>query len=739
MQETASAREETHSDLNFRSTRGLPSLRRDIRISRHSFRKHCSYVVKDPISLKYYRWGEREYFISRLLDGSNNIETILLRLQKEFPAQRLDNKTVETCINQFLLSGLLETDAATAHRIHVSTRKRMDEAEKKGRLLSILSKFVSFKITLLDPDLLLLRMSQRLWFLWTWSAVAVLVLMMSFSGWLLLSDSSAWTSRMPDLLGWDNLFMLWVVMILVKVVHEFGHGLSCKHFGGEVHEMGAMFILFSPFLFCNATDSWTFRNKRERLIVTFGGIYLELFLASIAAALWVLTSPGTFNHICFNVMTVCSVMTIFFNANPLMRFDGYYALSDIVEIPNLKQRGDQALITRVAGFFTGGVGVKRDQLVDSFKVPVLIYAFASYLWTFTVAFRMLSAIGNMLQPYGLDRIFQTASGITLIAGIVAPPIMVGYHIRNLLKLNREVPGFSKTVYTRLLIGAALLFLILCIPVPLTVRSSCFVEGSNKVHISSTASGYLREILVHDGDHVLEGAPLARLENPEIKAQLTDLQLHLREIQAHVDACILQQADAQIPSLRADEAQVKIALKKALLDEKGLTITAPVSGTVILSRDLERVAGMLLHRGELFCEILPTGPMQAVAAVSEADAGLVKSGQHVRFRLESHGESTFTGTVADVSEQLLSELPHQSLSQSAGGTVPSVMTASKESPTTPHAIPSDPIYRVRVSIDNSTHLLRVGMSGLVRIDCGRISLGHSLWNQLSSLIREDLKL
>jgi len=739
MEATASMQRQTQPDLNFRSTRGLPPLRRDLRISGHSFRKHRSYVVKDPISLKYYRWGEREHFISRLLDGRNNIETVLLRLQEAFPGQRLDAKTVETCINQFLLSGLLETDAATAHRIHVSTRKRMAEAERKSRLLSILSKFVSFKITLLDPDLLLLRMSQRLWFLWTWPAVAVLVLMMSFSGWLLLSDSSAWTSRMPDLLGWDNLFMLWVVMILVKIVHEFGHGLSCKHFGGEVHEMGAMFILFSPFLFCNATDSWTFSSKRERLIVTFGGIYLELFLASVAAAFWVLTSPGIFNHICFNVMTVCSVMTIFFNANPLMRFDGYYALSDIVEIPNLKQRGDQALITRVAGVFTGGVGVKRDQLVDSFKVPVLIYAVASYLWTFGVTFRMLSAIGNMLQPYGLDRIFQTASGITLITGIIAPPIMVGYHIRNLLRLNREVPGFFKTVFTRLLIAAILLVLVLCIPVPVTVRSSCFIDGSNMIRVTSTASGYLREILVRDGEHVTEGAPLAQLENPEIKAQLTDLQLHLREVRAQVDACILKQADAQIPSLRADEAQVEIALKQALLDEDGLSITAPVSGTVILSRDFEKVTGTLLHRGELFCEILPAGPMQAVAAVDEADAGLVKAGQHVRFCLESLGESTFTGTVADVSQQLLSELPHQSLSQSAGGTVPSVMTASKDSPTTPHAMPSAPIYRVRVSIDNSTGLLKVGMSGLDRIDCGRMPLGHSLWNQLSSLIRNDLKL
>jgi len=739
MEAMATAPGQTQPVLNFRAERGIPSLRRDLRISAHSFRKNRSYVVKDPISLKYYRWGEREYFISRLLNGRHNIETILQRLQKAFPGQRLDTKTVETCINQFLLSGLLETDAATAHRIHVLTRSRMEEAERKSRLLSILSKFVSFKITLLDPDLLLLRMSQRLWFLWTWPAVAVLMLMMSFSGWLLFSDTSAWTSRMPDLLGWDNLFMLWVVMILVKVVHEFGHGLSCKHFGGEVHEMGAMFILFSPFLFCNATDSWTFRNKRERLVVTFGGIYLELFLASIAAALWVLTAPGIFNHICFNVMTVCSVMTIFFNANPLMRFDGYYALSDLVEIPNLKQRGDQALITRIASVFTGGVGVKRDQLVDSFKVPVLIYAVASYVWTFTVAFRMLSAIGNMLQPYGLDRIFQTASGITLITGIIAPPIMVGYHVRNLLKLNKEVPGFSKTVMTRLLIGGLLLFLVLCIPVPLIVRSSCFINGSNRIHVSSTASGYLRQIQVHDGDHVSTGTPLARLDNPEISAQRQDLQLHFLEVRAKLDTHILTQNDTQIPSLRANESQVEIALKKALLDEQGLTITAPFTGTIILSRDLDKITGTLLHRGELFCEILPDGPMQAVAAVSEADAGLVKAGQRVRFRLESLGSTTFTGSVSNISEQLLTELPHQALSQSAGGTVPSVMTSSRESPTTPHAMPTAPVYRVRVAIDNSNGLLKVGMSGLVRIDCGRIALGHFFWNQLTSMIRDDLKL
>lgn len=735
---TATPVDSAKKGFNFRLGKGLPLLRRDLQITRHSFQRRCSYIIKDPASLKYFRWGEREYFLGKLLNGQHSFQIIVKKMRAAFPDHHLDEKTIENTLHQFLLTGLLCTDARTALRIHQGERQAKENAKRKKLVLSLLSKLISFKITLFDPDLLLLRLSERLRFLWSYPALILLLIMMAGSAYLILTDTSTLPSRMPDLLGWDNLLILWIVMILVKVVHEFGHGLACKHFGGEVHEMGAMFILFSPFLFCNATDSWIFRNKNHRLIVTFGGIYLELFLASLAAALWVITVPGLFNRICFNVMIVCSVTTIFFNANPLMKFDGYYALSDILEVPNLKERGERALISRIAGLFTAGVGVLRDPLVDSIKWIILTYAIASYLWTFGVAFRILGAMGTMLQPYGLDRPVQMGAGIVLLTGILAPPVMVGFHLRKLM-VSRQDPNFRKKVFLRLLLGVALVAVILCIPVSQRVRSSCVLDGSNRTRVTAVTSGYLRSIAAQDAHHVSKGEPLATLENRELESELQDLNLQLNSAQAEEDASLSLPSSSNISSLMALKSEAESALHKIQLDKQGLILCAPTSGTVILPRNPEKLIGTLLHQGELFCEILPDGPLQAIVGLTETEVGLVKPGQHAEFRLNSDSGMTFEGTVLEVSEEPLTEFPHQSLSQYAGGTVPSVMTVSRDSSSTPHAIPAGPLYSARIAIANPEGILRLGMSGRIRIECGSKSLGATIWNNLSSMIRIDFKL
>ena len=237
-------------DFRFReSLANLPPLRSDLKITPVTMRGRHAYVVKDPVSLKYFRWGEKERHLATLLDGKKSGHQILESMQRAFPDDDLDANDLQFLINQFLGAGLLLTDGSTAQKLHHSQHSQLKKAKLKKLWITIPSKLISFKITLFDPDLLLLRMSKRLAFLWSWKAVAVLLAMMSASGWLLTRDTGNLAGRMPDILGWQNLFIVWCVMILVKIVHEFGHGLSCKHFGGEVHEMGAMFILFPPSCF----------------------------------------------------------------------------------------------------------------------------------------------------------------------------------------------------------------------------------------------------------------------------------------------------------------------------------------------------------------------------------------------------------------------------------------------------------------------------------------------------------
>jgi len=723
--------------FTFRRAAGLPALRGDLKIIQVSFRRRPAWVVKDPVSLQYFRWGEREHRLAMLLDGRRNFAQIAGEMGRAEPEGQISEENLEATLKMFLATGLLQTEASAARELHDNVRRYKAARRRKTRWLGLASKLITFKVTLYDPDLLLLRMSRRLSFLWSRGALLVLLAMMAASACLLLVDAGQLTDRMPDLLSWQNLLVLWLVMIAVKVVHEFGHGLSCKHYGGEVHEMGAMFIIFSPFLFCNATDSWTFRDKNQRLVVTFGGMYLELFLAAIAAALWVLTPPGLFNQIAFNVMLVCSVMTIFFNANPLMKFDGYYALSDLIEIPNLKERGDKALVARLAGFFTGGEGVPRDPLVESTKATVLTYAVASYAWTFTIAYNILRAMGAMLEPYGLDRLAQSVAGVVLLVGIVTPPLMVGLHIGKLLQ-KEDTRDLRRRVLRRGLLAGAALALLLSLPWPVRVRSACAIDATNRVRVTAAVDGYVRHIPVRDAQKVRAGEVLAVTENPLMEAQLAVLENETLVARAEHDAAASSGQPANLSSLRGLAAQLESTLGKMRQDEKQLILRAPVSGTVV-GRDLSLRKGQLLRRGDLLCEILPEGPLEVVVALHELAAAQIRRGQTAEFRLKSVPGVTFAGRVLSVDTAPSSELPHEVLGEHAGGTVPSTMIAGPQDDGPTRAVPVDRIYAARVAIDNPDGMLRPGMSGRLRIDGGKKPLGAVLWDYLTSMIRADFRL
>ena len=147
--------------------------------------------------------------------------------------------------------------------------------------------------------------------------------------------------------------MLAFTLGITKVLHEFGHGLSCKHFGGECHEMGIMVLVLTPCLYCNVSDSWMLPNKWQRAMIGAAGMYVELVIASVCTFMWWFSTPGLLNNLCLNAMFICSVSTVLFNGNPLLRYDGYYILSDVTEIPNLRQKATTILSRKMGEWCLG--------------------------------------------------------------------------------------------------------------------------------------------------------------------------------------------------------------------------------------------------------------------------------------------------------------------------------------------------------------------------------------------------
>jgi len=290
--------------------------------------------------------------------------------------------------------------------------------------------------------------------------------------------------------------------------------------------------------------------------------------------------------------------------------------------------------------------------------------------------------------------------------------------------------------------AALLAIILALPLPTNVRSTCVIEATNRVRITAATAGYIREVACTDGQSVEGKSVLAQLENPELQSRVQEYEFRLASQQAALAAA---ESDPeyrdQLVGLQMQAAQLKTALEQARKDSDQLILRTPVAGTV-LGQSLKEKKGMLLRKGALFCEVLPAGPMEAAVVLQENETGAVEQGQTVKFRLNSLPSVTFEGKVVEVTEQPVSRFPHQSLGEYAGGTVPGVMSAGAPRagrPPVPESLPVGQVFQARLAIDNQEGLLRPGMSGRVRIDCGKKILAVSIWNWFTDMLRTDFRL
>jgi multidrug resistance efflux pump len=243
--------------------------------------------------------------------------------------------------------------------------------------------------------------------------------------------------------------------------------------------------------------------------------------------------------------------------------------------------------------------------------------------------------------------------------------------------------------------------------------------------------------VSDGQSVELGEELAVLENPELGAYLAKLKLQKETLHVQQAFALSRQMDKEIPSLRAQVLQFDTAIKKQAQDVAALQMRAPVRGMVI-GQKLQDKVGTLLRQGELLCEILPDGPLQAVVVLKENEASLVEVGQSVTFRLLSSPGKASPGKVLTIASSPSLELPHQSLSQYAGGTVPSVLT-DRGNNSAPIALPSSLVYKATIALEDPNGILRPGMSGLVKIQCGQKPLGAVLYLKFRNMLRTDFQI
>jgi putative peptide zinc metalloprotease protein len=516
MEQTASPR-----DLERRKLLKI-RLRRDIDVQPAKYEGRTYYVVKDPVSLRYYRLKDNEHFLLQFMDGKHTLEDAQKSYEKHYRPDRLKLEDLEGFAQQLITAGLAQNDSPQAGKQLLDRRKK----RKRTEWMQTFTNILYIKIPVIDPDRLLNRMVRPLGFVFSLWFFALSVAVMLGAVMLVATHFETFRSKLPDyheFFSFKTVAWLWAALGCVKVIHEFGHGLSCKRFGGEVHEMGLLFLCFSPAMYCNVSDAWVLPNKWHRIIISAAGIYVELIIAAIATFVWWNTPSQPFvNNMALSLMVVCSVSTVVFNANPLMRYDGYYVLADWLEIPNLRERSNRFLGNLVLEHCLG-VEVQPEPYMALWRrILFVVYAIASYIYKWVVTFAILWFMHSFLRPYKLE-VISDMLAVAALGSLIGWPT---YRFFKNIHRRGRLPDMKRwrVVLTGCVLAGVVLFAFL-VPIPIGTR----VRGQGLVQPSPDSAskifvrhkGVLEKLNVRDGEPVVEGQELAVFHNPELAQKLRE--------------------------------------------------------------------------------------------------------------------------------------------------------------------------------------------------------------------------
>ncbi len=725
--------------------------RPDLIATPQSYQGRDYWVIKDPISLKYYRFEEEEHAILQMLDGNLSPDQIKRRFDYRFAPQKITMQELYQFIGMLYRSSLLVSNAPGQG----DELKQRGERNRKQEIRQSLSNILAIRYKGFDPDFILGRINRRLGWIFTWPTF-VFVLLLGLSALaLLVTQFETFQNKLPsfdDFFAAKNWVWLALILALTKVIHEFGHGLACKKFGGECHEMGLMLLVLTPCLYVNVSDSWLLNNKWKRAFIAAAGMYVELILASIAVFVWWFSEPGIVNQLALNLIFISSVSTILFNANPLLRYDGYYILSDLLEIPNLRSKAT-TILQRTFGMMLLGIEAKPDPFLPQkrrWMFALYSVAAACYRWLITLS--IFWFVYRVLEPYGFKVIGQMIA-VSALYGLLGIPLIKLYKFFS-------VPGrlgTVKPIRASISAGTFAIFLaaLLFIPIPHFVYCSFYVQGKNSHNIYVDVPGTLEEIYIQPNQNIEDGQPIIRLSSQNLMVQLAGLRTTLSAAQvrlANIENAVSrdrQSATGRESAIVAVQAAHRIHNRRQL-DKDRLIVRSPASGFFLAphkkapgDKDTttldkwhgspleERNLGAYLSKSTFVGQIIEDiNQLEAVLAIDQTDIDLVKRDQTVELLVHQIPSTIYQSETEVISPTEMESTP-KSLSAKYGGDI--VTTTNEKGLDTPQSTK----YLVSVPLNNPNEELLPGATGVAKIRTGSQTVGQRIWRLASRTFQFEL--
>jgi putative peptide zinc metalloprotease protein len=647
----------TFSESWYRVAKQHLSLRPEVRVRRQYYRGERWVVLENPFSNQFFRLRPEAYDFVARLRPDRTVEEVWKECLDRFPDTAPGQEAVIQLLSQLYFSNLLQYDMP-------EDAAQLFERYKKRRQKEIRSQFLNImfmRFPLLDPDRFLVRTLPAVGWLISPIGGLLWLLVVGFGLKVVFDNFGGLRDEAQGVLSPGNLPLLYVALVILKTLHEFGHAYFCRKWGGEVHVMGLMLMIFTPVPYVDATSSWGFRSRWKRALVGAAGMIVELFVAAIAAVVWAQTDAGVVHSLAYNVMIVASVSTLIFNLNPLLRFDGYYILSDLIEVPNLHQRSTAQMIHVFERYL---FGVKRSESPAATRAGAWglgLFGVAALIYRIFVFGSILLLVADQFLVIGL-----LMAVFCLVSWVTVPLFKLIKYLGSSPKLERVRPRAIGAI-CGLVFG--LLGLLQFVPLPAHFRAPGVVRAAERSELACETAGMVEEIIAKPGGRVAAGDGLVRLSNAELELDLAQTAARADEIEARLLKAMREET-ADLEPLRSARAAVHERREKLAADVENLVVRARHDG-IWIAPGIEDYVGRWLTRGSNLGLLVNPERMEFVATVLQEDADAVFTGEPRPAEVRLMAETGATLPIAEwrviPGEQRL--LPSPALGWRGGGDVP----------------------------------------------------------------------
>jgi putative peptide zinc metalloprotease protein len=620
-----------------------PKLRTDMRISEQTVAGETSYVIKNFETNSYNRYGTSEYELLMLCDGTRTPAEIAQALNERHPDEPID----ETEVLEFIDSIEPAMWERSIGEKNLAVLERIRD-ERKGRIEQSSVLYISFKAW--DPDKVLTKLDPYLSWMFTPGFVVFSLVLFAVALYILGGNFARVQQDTMSLYSFEHktaydIWAFWILLLVLGAVHEFGHGLTCKHFGGDVHQMGFLLIYFTPAFYTDTTDILLFQRGARRQWVIFAGIWIEIVLCGISSLAWYFTQPGTIvNDLAYKMMLLSGIQGALFNLNPLIKADGYYALSQFLDVDNLREESFAFLRTWSRKYLLRHeidlppTSRRRRRIFITFGIAAILYSVTLVILT------ILFIRNVFVSKFGGWGYLMTVGVIYFFARKELRSALPS--IRAWVRAKREAYMAWKISRAQQMGALGILLLLLIPPLPSKVSTDFTVEPVRDAHVRAQVGGLVGEVYVRQDDAVQAGQLLAVLQNPEIEADARvlaeQLALASSDVRSSQDRADLDKsAQASLERMRLQQ-ELAVAQKKV----ESLEIRAPFAGTVTTPLIEQRV-GEYLSAGDEFALVVDRNTMRARILVRDWELEEIRPGATVRVKVLPFPYRTYSGRVEQI--------------------------------------------------------------------------------------------